>query len=70
MVGQGEVVGSSDLVHLKGENDGMAMSGLGCGNPSVGVGEPFFLLFYVQIDLENSCLVSYRASMQCSRPIY
>ena len=26
MVGQGEVVGSSDLVHPKDENDGMAMS--------------------------------------------
>jgi len=34
-------VGSSNLVHPKGENS-MAMSGLGCGNPSVGVGEPFF----------------------------
>jgi len=31
------------LVHPKDENS-MAMSGLGCENPSVGVGEPFLPL--------------------------
>ena len=31
------------LVHPKGENS-MAMFGLGCENPSVGAGEPFFPL--------------------------
>ena len=41
MVGQGEVVSSSNLVHPKGEN-GMAMHGLGCERP---MGEPFFSCF-------------------------
>ena len=35
--------GGGGLVHPKGENS-MAMCGLGCKNPAVGVGEPFFSL--------------------------
>jgi len=41
------------LVHPNGENS-TAVSGLGCENPSAGP----FLLFYVQMELENSDITS------------
>jgi len=37
-LGESSGTGGSGLVRPKGENS-MAVSGLGCGNPAVGVGE-------------------------------
>jgi len=45
--------GGGGLVHPNGENS-TAVSGLGCENPSAGP----FLLFYIQMELENSDITS------------